>query len=40
MSFTLKKAKHWRYIKRMVVGPPFFKAKINNNEDQIAKIYI
>lgn len=39
MSFTLKEAKLWRYIKGMANASPALKAKTDDTKDRIEKIY-
>lgn len=39
MSFALKEARFWKHIEGMAVPPLSLKAKTDNGEDQIKKIY-
>lgn len=39
MSFALEKAQLWTHKKGMAIAPPALKAKKDNSEDQIEKIY-
>lgn len=39
MSFGLEQAQLWRHVEKMAIAPSTFKAKKDNREDWMEKIY-